>query len=374
MSDFRTPLYTSFINRRTGATIDSIPVLNRVTLNKDIRTMTDTFDFDISYRLSEKIDLRSHDFVEFYFIIDDAKFQVGCGFVEDFVKRTSASSHNFQANGRDFLGQLFNLPFLEAKRYDQTSLQKFAFKCIENAYLPEYLALKGINASRAVVNDGAYTGPLLVPELSDAKIAPVLQQTADETFNIVYQNRFGQMVLWGRGSLNNLDTGLTLNELGDVNVKDFTLRQNYSKVFSEVKVLYTGAEANIDFANTPSKRIANLDKRARQIFQPEIRSFQTGTLITYSGKVSVNDAKDMLAASLLRKSNQNLYQVVIQTSTPFFIAGDGSKVPYEVNQLWTIRSESHDLNEKMRLAGVSYTQDDSNLNVQLLFIPKDSLV
>jgi hypothetical protein len=210
--------------------------------------------------------------------------------------------------------------------------------------------------------------------LTDSKRAPVLQQTADEIFNVVFQNRFGQLVIWGRDSLDDLDSNLILKDIGDTNIMHFTLRENYSKVYSEVKVLYTGGEANVDYANSPSKPVANLEPRALQIYQPEIRTFQMSTLITTSGQQTLQYKKENLAASILRRSNQNLAQVVIKTNNPYYLGAGGIKIPWEVNQLWQINSVKHKLNEKMRLVGIGYSQDANGLSVELCFIGKDTLV
>ena len=382
MSDFRPTMFANFINRRSGSIIKEVPIMNRVTVNKDIRQLCDSFDFDISFRFSDKVDLHSHDFVEFYFLIDGNPFQISCGFLEDFTKETSPTSHTFKANGRDFLGQFFNIPFLKAKSFDQTTLMVFLQSLISQSYvnadetkmmyLHEYLKFKGIK--RQIINMGAFAGPLLVPELSDAKVAPIMQQLADEVYNIIYQNRLGQVVVWGRDQLSAMDTGLTIYDSTDLNTSKFTLRENFSKVFSEVKIFYCGGENNIDYKSTPSKAFFNSDLKSRQIFQPEIRTFQTGTLVTTAGQVDYVEKKDALAKSILRKSNQNLTQVVIQTNKPFYLTTNNQKIPYEVNQLWKISSPSNNLNESMRLAGIGYSQDSSNLDVELMFIPKDSLV
>ena len=205
--------------------IQTIPTVNRLSLHKDIRQFTDTFDFDISYRIDDKIDLHSHDFVEFYFYRDGQKFQIGCGFVEDFVSETSATAHTFQANGRDFLGHLFNIPFLEASPFKETSMLNFLNYCIKKSYMPEYLNFK--KQPNAVVDNGAYKDLLIIPELTDAKIAPVVQSMTEEVFNIVYQNRFGQLVVWGRNAPNEIGgPGHSLNEVGDPNVMKFQLREN----------------------------------------------------------------------------------------------------------------------------------------------------
>lgn len=403
MSDNQPAILASFINRRTGQRIEKFPLLSRISINKDIRQLCDSFDFEIAFRVSEKIDLHSHDFVEFYILLDGNKFQVCCGYLEDFVKETSSNSHTFKANGRDFLGQLFSVPFLIAKPLETTTLPQFVESILgqtytvdkgaqQDTYLSEYLRIK--NVPRKVLDLGAYKGPVNIPELSDAKIAPVLQATADEVFTTVYQNRHGQVVLFGRdhegeiltnnqnGDLtldksrnpNDNDTGLILHELADINTMKFTLRENFSKVYSQVKIFYTGGEGFIGYKNTPSREIFNSEKKARQIFQPEIRSFQTQSLITRAGSlITVSDLKDQQAASIIRKSNQNLTQVVVRTSRPYFIKPDGSKIPYEVNQIWHIKADSFSVNEKMRLVGIGYTYDSSSMDVQLMFIGRDTL-
>lgn len=341
-----------------------------------------TFDFDIAFRLSEKIDIRSHDFVEFYFILNGKRHQIGCGYTEDFVRETTAHSLRFQANGRDFLGQFFNLPFLNAKWIDTTVLTSFCEKIIDQSYtvggdpngtyLKEYCKIRGL--TRTVVDDGAHKGTVNIPELSDTKIAPILQSVAEEVLTIPYQNRLGQMVLWGRDSLDKNDTGYWLSDTNDSNVLSMQVRQNYSKVFSEVKIQYNGGEGGVGYAHTASRPVFNSDPRARQIFQPEIRSFQNSTLTTTAGEISVDPKRDQLAASVLRKSNQNLNRVVIKTSLPFYVAKDGRISIYEVNQLYNIKSEAHGVSEKMRLIGIGYTQDASQLIVELCFIPKDALI
>ena len=372
MSDYKPTIFTSFINRRTGKVIYQIPVMNRLSLHKDIRQLTDTFDFDINYRLSDKIDLQSHDFVEFYFLLNGNKHQISCGFVEDFVSETTATAHHFQANGRDFLGQLFNLNFIKAFPFKETTMLGLVSACVENAYLPEYAKLK--NLPQIVVDNGAYAGSLIVPELTDSKIAPILQSTADEVFNIVYQNRFGQAVVWGRNySYDLVIFGHSLNDTNDPNVMKFQLRENFSKVFSECKVFYTGGENNLDYKNTPSKLLANTEPKARNIYQPEIRTFQTSTLIRTKGEIGVFDKKDQLAASILRKSNQNLTQILISTSRPYFVTKAGGLIPYEINQLWQINSERHKISQRMRCAAISYNHTPEGMTVDLLFIGSDTL-
>lgn len=373
MSDYKPVLQVNFINRRKSDKIANLPLVNRISINTDLRQFSDTFDFDITYRFSDTVDLHSHDFVEFYFWVDNQKVQVFCGFIEDLHRETSAVSHNFQANGRDFLGQLFNLPFLEANPLKETTLVKFAEYCLQDGYLPEYMKLN--NRTQYVMSAGAYANPVNVPQLTDAKRAPVIQSVSDQVFNLIYQDALGRAVVWGRDNLGENDTGLTLREYGDFNCKRMVLKEAYSRVFSEVRVLYTGAEQNLDYALQIGKKVVNTDQFARTIFQPEIRSFQNPTLITTAPSSPEFEAKVAeYAASLMRRSNQNLRSVIVVTNLPFHVDQEGNKTVYAKNQLWQIVSPSYNLNEKMRLAGVSYTQDAQALEVQLLFIGYDTLI
>ena len=389
MSDYKPTIFATFINRRMNTEITAVPVMSHFSLSKDIRQLCDTFDFEIEYRLSENIDLHSHDFVEFYFMVSGTKFQIGCGFIEDLTSEVTPSAHKFKANGRDFLGQLFSINFLQANPVDQTTLVHFAEICIQKSYLPTYLAFR--HRTRAIMDLGAYKGSVTIHELTDQKIAPVLQSTADEIFNTVYQDREGRLVIYGRvhagdtylapdGKItvankknpHDMVVAQTISESGDSNVQTLTLKEQFTKVFSECKVFYTGGEQNLAYANTPSQSVFNSEPKARQIYQPEIRTFQTSTLVT-TPSIEIATKKDQYAASIIRKSNQNLCQIIIGTTLPYYVTPSGDRIAYEVNQVWGISAPSHQINEQMRLVGIGYTQDASSLQVQLLFVKRDTL-
>jgi hypothetical protein len=373
MSDYNAVILTKFIDRSTGKTIDAIPTVNRITINKDIRNLSDTFDFDLQYKIEDAINIVSHSFVEFYFTINNVVFQVCCGFIEDFVKEISSSTLRLQANGRDFLGQLFSLPFNDARPFNETTLSAFAEYCISDSYLKKYQAFKSI--TRSIVPMGVYSDNVIVPQLTDAKRAPVLQSTADEVFNIVYQNRFGQMVLWGRDSKDEIYTNKTINDVGDFNVSRFVLRENFSKVVSHVKIFWASGENLLDTNKTASQFLYNSEFKAKDIYQPEYKTFESGSLLKTDGKITADVKKDLLAQSIMRKSNQNLAQVAISTPMPFHVdSKTGEITPYDINQIWKIKSDVFSIDENMRLVGIGYTQDDSSLEVQLLFVGVDTLV
>lgn len=389
MSDQKNILLANFINRRTGKEMTAIPISNRISLNCDMRQLCDSFDFDFLYRREDSIDLESADFVEFYFKIDGMKVQVSCGFIETFVQDTSANQHRFQANGRDFLGQLFNIPFLIANPLAQTSMQQFVKNtCINipakrdddqyiylNTYLAQYQYYRGV--TRYFVDRGAYASTIAVPELTDAKIGPVLQQTIEQVYNVIYLDRFGRVNVYGRDNRYQFDQDLTLSEFDDLNVESMQFRQDFSRVFSECKVLYTGGLNNVDYdiSKSSSAFLKNSESDAKYIFNPEVRTFQMSSLITMPKNASdFQNRVNQYCASILRKSNQNLYQFVVRTNKPYFLKNDGTKVLYEKGQVFYLMNESRGFYDEMMLVGIGYTQSETSLEVQLMFVPVDSLI
>jgi hypothetical protein len=133
-------------------------------------------------------------------------------------------------------------------------------------------------------------------------------------------------------------------------------------------------EANLDYFSTHSQSIGNTDKKAQQIFQPEVRTFSAPSLVLTAGQVEAKEKMTELAKSIMRKSNQNLTSVIIHTNYPYFIKPSGAKVLYEVNTLYTIFSSYFKINQLMRLVGISYNQDNAQIGVELMFVPKESLV
>jgi hypothetical protein len=373
MSDYKPILRANFINRRTGEVIADLPMANHISLNLDMRQLSDTFDFDFMFRRDDSIDLRSHDFVEFFFKDDSGiPFQVAAGFIQTIATETGANTHRYQANGNDFLGQLLNLPFLIAKPVDQTTVLAFTNLCLSGGYLNTYLNYKGLQ--RSVVDRGIYPGTIQIQELTDAKRGPVLQQTLSAIYNTIYQDRFGRAVIYGRDNRYDYDTDQILSEYDDANVESMQLRRDYSKVFSECKILYTGGAANVNYALQPSMKITNGDPDAADIFNPEIRTFQTSDLLTTPGNNEINNKMNALGASIIRQSNQNLRQFVVKTNKPFFIDNKGTKTWYEKGQIFYIFNESQTFYDEMMLCGIQYTQDAEKLSVQLMFIPVDSLI
>jgi hypothetical protein len=375
VSDLKAVLQIAFISRSTGQRIAAIPAMSQISMNQDMSKFTDVVDFEVTFRFKDRIELQSHDFWELFYIYDNAKFQLGCGFVEDFVKATGNSSLKFQGNGRDFLGQTLKVPFVTSSPVKNASIVNFTRFALgyDLLYVNQYAKFRGI--SNVVVDNGSYQGPLLIKATSDLMIGSVLQEMSDTCQSMIYQNRHGQVIVYGRENRVDINVPYTLSDVGDPNVKDFTLRENFSKVLSEAKIYYAGAEGNLDYNLTPSRAFKNTEPKAANIFQPHLEVFNQADLVTLDGQYDVNSRKDALAQARIRKSNQFLEQVVIKTSLPFYIPANGGKpVPYEKNQNWRIKSLVHGIDKQMKLAGIGYRQDPSNLDVELNFVGVDTLV
>lgn len=367
-------LRANFINRRTGLSYTSQPASTTISFNTDMRQFTDAFDLEVEFKIEDKVKIMSHDFVEFFYEFSGQKFQVGVGFLEDFVETTSNSKISIQANGRDLLGQLINVPFSEQLHYNSgVSIEVFAQKSLTGSYVEQYLKLKGMTGM--VLNQGAFKGPLLIRTTADQKRGAVLQEYADEiAMNLIYLTRRGRMAIYGRDFRNGVSTGKTLNHFGDKNVLDFVRRRNFSKVISEARVAYSGGEGNLDINKMPSPVFKNTHPDVSHVYQPFFKVFSSSDLVTLSGQYNVQDRIAAVAKSIIRKSNQNISPVVIKASNPFHTDSFGVMTAYEVGQNWRIKSDVYDINRDMKLAGINYQQNPSSSEFQLMFVDIDTLI
>lgn len=376
MSDAKPAIQINFISRDTGQRINSIPAMTSFSMNMDMTKYTDVFDFEVTFRFKDRIEIKSHDFLEMYYILNGKKQQIGCGFIEDFVKTTGNNMLKFQGNGRDFLGQTLKVPFITAAPVKEASIVNFTTFALsfDQLYVNKYLSMRGALAGK-VVDMGSYQGPLIIKATSDLMIGAVLQEMSDTCMSMLFQDRNGRVIVYGRENRTDINVPYTIKDVGDINCKELTLRENFSKVVSEAKIFYAGAEGNIDYNLTPSRAFKNTEPKAVNIFQPYLEVFNQADLVTTDGKFDVNSRKDAIAQARVRRSNQFLEQVVIKTSYPFYIPGNGAPViPYEKNQNWRIRSLVHGIDKQMKLHGINYKQEPSALEVELSFVGVDTLV
>lgn len=364
-------IQATFINRRTKAEYTSVPGPSALTYNTDMRLFTDSFDFEVRIGRNTLIDIRSHDFVEFYFVLDGQKFQIGVGYLETFKQHASADGYTFQGNGRDLLGQLISIPFREQIYWQNLTMMAALPKAISNsAYVYEYLRLRNLSAS--IIDRGAYKGGMLFSSSAMVNRAAVIEEYAELAMNRVYLDRLGRITIYGRNKVNDLPISETLSHEGDLNVIDFIKTDDYSKVISEATIFVASGEANLALSKIPSPTFVNTDPRVQHLWQPfyKVMSSSDLTKLMIDAKI----LQDRIAKAAVRKSNQHIGSVVVRAAQPYYLNSKGAKTPYEVGQNWNVKSDAFGINGQMKLVGIGYRQEPANLDVQLAFVEPDTLV
>jgi hypothetical protein len=373
-------LKASFLNRQ-GSNItayDALPVASSINLNRDARQFSGTFDLSMQLTAAEAFPVKSHDFVEFYFDLPTGRFQVGTGFLEDTIKETGESSYTIKANGREHIGQLVNIPFNKGFIFKQEPLVRFIPRTLINTYLSSYAAFRNLGAP--LVNLNAFVGPIQFVANGLNRRGAVIQEGADLSCDLVFQDRLGRVVIYGRKESGGvLDAspamGTLINGSQKSNVQSLTVRQTYSKVVSQAIVFWTSAQANVEEALLSSNLFKNTDPRSKEIYQPEMKTFSATDLQALAGGVAAETRIAMVAKSIIRKSNQNLNQVVITTPDPYYTDPvTGAITPFETLQNWQIQSTFDGLDLLMTLVGINYQQSESGLEIQLAFVEPDTLV
>jgi hypothetical protein len=356
--------------------IDEIPDPSELNYSTDMRQFSGIFDFQIHFGEGESFGAKSHDFVEFYFDTPAGEHQIGVGFVEDFVRQTDSSGASFAGNGRDLLGQLINIDFKSPIYWEDGSLTRLVPMAVKNAYLEQYLTYRGNAEVLEKLN--AFEGSMLIKATAEKRGA-VLQEYADIGLNLVYQNRLGQVALYGRNQPDGtpLTVGKPLGKLvkarGRSNIESLNVKQNFSKVFSEASVFWASGEAAVDKRQRVSPILTNTDPRVAHIYQPHRQVYAMGELAQLAGKAGPEARMRQIGSSTIRRSNQFLNEVIVVVPRPYF--EDGSQIiPYDKGQIWHIESPEDELDLPMKLAGIHYSQGDARLEVQLAFVEPDTLV
>lgn len=367
-----------FLSRSAGGmrVIEGVPTSSRINFNTDVRQIAANFDFQFEFLPSESFPVKSHDIVEFYFDLDGVPFQIGTGYVEDFVKDTSDAADTFHANGRNLMGQLMDIPFTVQIINKGQTLKAFVEKALDNTYAKSYAAFRGLH--RSIVDVNSYPGPLTICTDGQRKRGPIVQEYADLVFNLVYMNRLGQVVLYGRpeGGPSQKSVGTLIKSAGRSNVSHITQKEDFSKVISEVTVFWVTGEKNLSDSQVPaSDKFKNTDPRVSHLYNPLVRVFSAHDLVDLAGTQTHKLRMNQLSKSEIRKSNQNLNTVIVETGEPFAVdPSTGRKIPFEALQTWRIVDERKGIDQDMTLASLSYAQDPQGLSVQLGFVEPDTLV
>lgn len=370
-------LYARFYSKKSGSYIETDVIPTSMNYQTDIRNFAGSLDisFEVN-KQSEVRSLRSHDLIELFFILPNGReHQVGVGYLEDSVKESTASSVKRSFNGSELVAQLLKIPFAETVHFNSTKILEFASLASKGEYLGAYCKQKGLSPVVGIQN---YSGKLRVStDLTQTKGA-LLQQYADLSINLIYQNRLGQLVIYGGSG-----SGKSLGSLRKgAEVDDFRVTSSPSKVISEVVYFYSSAQADLDRNKVSSPVIYNDDPRVRGvIYQPTFRTFSSHDLSVFDTTPDVR--MKQIAKSVLRRSNSYLSAVVASCQLPYF--EDGTRViAYEEGQEWTLISDEEEFESReypegvkqidMILAGIHYSQSPDGLGVQLLFIEKGTLL
>jgi hypothetical protein len=375
-----TTLQATFLNRSASGIVPyaTSPVASSINYNTDVRQFSGTFDLMMEFSESEKFPAKSHDFVEFWFELNGDRHQVGVVFLEDFVRETSPGSYSLKANGRDLIGQLLNVPFKTVHQFTLTPFIRFVSTALMGTYVEKYSKYKSRTAP--IRNLGAFAGQIGVTADNTRKRAATLQEYADLTLDLIYQDRLGFVSVYGRRLANGkLDTsppvGRLTKEKGLSNVTSLSVRQSFSKVVSEVNVFFVSGEKNVNRGDLISPLLKNTDPRAAEIIQPESMTLSISELEHLVAGVDAKTRMVQMGAARIRKSNQDLNQVVIGVADPFYTDPQtGKKTPFEVMQNWWIESKEDGLDLLMTLVGISYRQNAGSLELDLAFVEPDTLV
>lgn len=374
-------IQATFLKRSNGTITEytAIPQTSRLNYNFDVRRIANSFDIELSFGADETFPVKSHDFVEFFFMLDGAKYQIGCGFLEDFMIEDGVDSFVLRVNGRSQTGQLMLIPFKVQSHYASMQLFTFLSTALRDTYVADYAAFR--NLKQSIVDQGAYQGNLAVVTDMMRKRGAIVQEYADLALNLVYQNRLGQVVVYGRTAdadgnfVKGKAVGTIIRSAGKSNVSRIIPRDDFSKVYSDFTVFYVAAEKNLDQNQMVSPLFQNTDPRVQHISNPGFRTFSASDLISLSGTTNHAQRVAQVAKSEIRKSNQSLGAVVVVCDEPFITDPEtGAKIPFEGMQIWRVVNDARGIDKEMVLASISYSQEPSGITVQLGFVEPDTLV
>lgn len=376
MSGTASILYARFYSKESDSYYEENIIPEKINFQTDIREFTGSLD--LAYKISSESDLRrvrSNDFVEFFFLLPSGKkHQIGVGFLEDYVRKTTATEMTASFNGRELIAQIMKPPFAKTQHFTAMTLFNFVDSAVKGEYVGQYCKFKNISPVLGIQN---YKEKMrMSTDLTQTKGA-LIQQYADLAINLVYQNRLGQVVIYGGKNLND---SLGVLKKGH-NVLDMEVKGSYSKAISEVVTFFSSAQADLDSNKINSPTILNKDQRVRgKIYNPTYRTFSSNDLQVFS--VTPDVRIKQIANSILRQSNSNLSPVIVSVDRPYYLE-EGEAIAYECGQVWTLVSDIEEFETSeypngtskvsMILAGIHYGQDEGSLSLQLLFVEKGTL-
>lgn len=386
MSGTASQIQMTFLQRvgNTYAPYATVPIASSFSYTTDVRQFSGSFDLQLALGSTETFSPQSHDVVEFWTMVNGVQTQLGVGFLEDEVDDSDERQSDLKFNGRELIGQLIYLLFKSPNFYEKLTIEGFVRQALVRdggTYLNDYLNFRG-RGSNLTNNQGAYPAILLVATNIFLKKGAVIQNYAELAMNLVYQNPKGQVEIYGRSSDPSTGVQTGVNPLGILtiapgrsNVSKIRRTNNFSKVFSEYVVAWVDAQKNTDYNSLISQIIKNTDPRVTGIYQPGNTVFSASDIRDLAGNQSPQTRVKAIAKSAIRKSMSNVGALTVVTEEPFYTdPKTGVQTAFRTMQDWQIQDPAKGIDKACRIAGISYTQNEGNLEVQLAFVEPDTFV
>lgn len=388
--------YINIISRKTGSVVStglfpegSVPDFNFKT---DMFNFSDVFDFKVGFPKGADVNIKSHDFVEFgYFVkkdnsikdIESAKYQIGVGYICKFQDSESPTGITFNANGRDLLGRLIDVPFRKSLIVEKQTLTQIFSDICKGEYVESYARMN--NRKGFISEDEAYKGVMLYKVSSEQLKGRILQRYTNElALNVSYSDHNGIIVLRGRKKKATSLEGNLFDYGNKKNISNIVVLNDYDSSFSDAVITYSSAEKNVSDANKIGNPIKNLDKRVDGIVDRRlIETINIGEAKDFAGNVDPKSRVNEIANHKIRISNRNLNSIAIQVNLPFVLNDQGQIQFFRVGQFWRINSyrKKFKTSEKpegvkaieMLLAGINYSSSVNGHTFELLFVEPDTV-
>ena len=377
----------TFINRVTGkeyaTRIMPKGAVPSFRFKTDMLNFSDVFDFKIGLPKNETYDFGSHDFCEFFFIVNEQKIPIGVGYIEDFVDTEGVSQIIIATSGRDLMGRLVDVPFRKAIQVNELGLLDIYSRICSGEYVQRYAQIKGRKGY--IKTNNHYTGKMLYAANSSQLKGRILQRYTNElALNVAYSDENGFINIRGRQEKPDVIKG-TLSEDGESrNVSNISVSCKLSQAFSDAVILYNSTETNVADANKAGNPIENSDPRVKGIVNRRfLETINIGEAKDFAGNKDPLKRANEVAWNKIRVSNRELNMVSVTSHLPFVLEKNGEAIPFRLGDFWRLKSyrpkfrtKEHPEGEKevvMLLAGVMYEITETGNVFELLFIEPDTV-
>jgi prophage tail gpP-like protein len=304
---------------------------------------------------TERTRIRSGDWAWLY--AENAKgsrFKLATGIIDETDTHIVPTSIEYVLTGRDTIGQLVDNAAVDASNkiihIDQATLAQVTQILIKNTRLPAKF-----------VDQDAPNGKLLYNTNPGETKINSLQRLLDYTNCLIWSNASGQAVI-GRPDMAQDPMGsLTINKAdpGTTNVLEMRVRRNLNQA---IRSIVTQIQSLEKTDPTPSTILNNerdmLAVRGGLVGRSVFNLYSPGNghdlinEITFIGNQSANPYDIGSAKSLRELARDNMKVLDVEAVVEGHMNGLG--MPYNVDQVYTVRCEDEDLNEPMYVYGCRY--------------------